>query len=209
MPARDALRGVLSLLAPARCAACDLLLTPTEDGFCTGCAALLDPVRRTDRRPTAAQLYGGPLAEAIQRLKYQGRTDLAPVLGALLVRAALDHGGEVDRVIPMPLHPARLRARGFNQATLLARPVARALGVSLDTRTLRRVRDTSSQAGLERRDRLRNVRGAFAARVDRPGRVLLIDDVRTTGATLTAAASALLAAGHLRVQTLALARADL
>jgi ComF family protein len=126
-----------------------------------------------------------------------------------LADAALPYAGHVDRVMPMPLHPARLRERGFNQSALLARPVARALGVPCDATSLRRIRSSCDQASLPRAKRADNVRGAFAVTGhSRFGRVLLIDDVRTTGATLAAAADTLLEAGFAEVRTLALARAE-
>jgi len=173
---------------------------------------LLDPLAaflRPPRPAAAIFLYGGPLAEALRRVKYGARPDLAASLGKLMASAAQPYAGRVDCVVPLPLHPARLRARGFNQAALLARPVARALGVPMRTRELRRVRPTATQASLPRGERLGNVRGAFRAKgATQLGRVLLIDDVRTTGATLASAAATLLDAGCPRVFTLALARAD-
>lgn len=206
------LASLLRLLAPARCAACDLALVMDEEGFCGGCDLLLDVLpaaQRPPREAAAGFAYGGPLAEAICRLKYGGRTDLAGALGRRLADLCAGYAGEVDVVMPLPLHAERLRERGFNQAALLARPVARTLGLALDARSLRRVRPTAVQASLPRPRRLDNVRGAFVARAStRPARVLLIDDVRTTGATLASAADALLASGHPRVYTLALARAE-
>jgi ComF family protein len=142
-------------------------------------------------------------------LKYAKRTELGPVLGRLLADAALPYAGRIERVMALPLHTARLRERGFNQSALLARPVAHALGAQLDVASLRRVRPTRDQASLPRANRADNVRGAFdVVGRQRPDRVLLIDDVRTTGATLAAAAEALLAAGFHEVHTLALARAE-
>lgn len=153
--------------------------------------------------------FGGPLADALRRLKYARRTELVPALAALLAGACAPLAGRVDAVVPIPLHPARLRARGFNQAALLAAPVAARLGVPLDAGALRRVRDTPAQAGLGASDRASNVRGCFAARL-RPGRtrVLVIDDVRTTGATFAEAARALREAGAIEVHVRALAGAD-
>ena len=203
--------SLLQLLAPERCAACDALLDETEPAFCAACAPLLEPSSpEPDALPVgspAAFLYGGPLATAIQRLKYAGRSELARPLGALLADYAVVFGGRVERVVPVPLHPSRLRERGFNQSALLARPVAQALGVPFDPHWLARVRPTRDQAGLARDARSQNLRGAFAARGARAPRVLLIDDVRTTGATLAEAAEALLRAGCEHVHTLALARA--
>lgn len=152
-------------------------------------------------------LYQGPVADAIRHFKYASKTERAPELAALLVDAALAHAGHIDAVIPLPLHPKKLGERGWNPAALLARPVARALGVPLHTRWLTRVRATAAQAGLSRSERLRNVQGAFAAKEVPPARVLLIDDVRTTSATLDEAARCLGARGH-DVYTLALAWAE-
>lgn len=166
-------------------------------------------MERTPGSVAAAFLYGGPLADAIARFKYGGRAELAGVLGALLAEAALPLAGHVDCAVPLPLHPSRLRERGFNQSALLARPVARALGVPLEVDWMRRIRPTVDQAGLARADREGNVRGAFAAEpLEGSPRVLLIDDVRTTGATLASASHALLAAGASEVRTLVLARAE-
>jgi len=202
---QDALHALLEVLSPGGCAGCGLPLAAGERGFCGGCALLLEPSPQTPpAHVAAAYAYGGPLAEAVLALKYAGRTELAAPLGRLLAQAAVPYAGKVDEVVPLPLHRGRLRERGFNQSALLARPVARALGVPLVTHRLRRVRPTPAQASLPREGRLANVRGAFAARAGAP-RVLLIDDVRTTGATLTAAAEALLDAGALRVYALALA----
>jgi ComF family protein len=204
--------SLLQLLAPERCAACDGLLDEGEVGFCAACAPLLEPIAAEPGAPpiaaAAAFMYGGPLADAIQRLKYGGRSELARPLGALLADYAIGFGGLVECVVPVPLHPVRLRERGFNQSALLARPVARALGVPLDPHWLARMRPTRDQAGLAREARSHNLRGAFAARGPRAQRVLLIDDVRTTGATLAEAAEALLRAGCVHVHTLALARAS-
>ena len=203
----------VELLAPRRCAGCNRMMRFEQRGaFCAACAPLLElapPAHRPPGHSAAAFVYGGPLADAIVRLKYSRRSELAPMLGALLAEAALPYAGRVARVVPLPLHRARLRARGFNQSALLARPVARALGVPLDARALRRVRATADQARLPRASRAENVRAAFAVARDVHGaRMLLIDDVRTTGATLAEAAAALSEAGAAEVYTLALARAE-
>jgi ComF family protein len=199
--------GLMDLLAARRCAGCDEALDPAEEHFCGLCEPLLEPADRRDAG-RAAYVYGGPLADAIRRLKYGRRTDLAWPLGLRLAEAALGAAGEVDAVIPVPLHPRRLRQRGFNQAALLARPVAQVLAVPLVTGALRRRRDTVPQASLEPAARGRNVRGAFVVTEAPPPRVLLLDDVRTTGATLTECAERLRAAGVERVRTLVLARAE-
>lgn len=200
-------RGLLDLVAPRVCPACDGALAAGQMGFCGACAPLLDPGERAGRA-VAAYVYGGPMADAILALKYGGRTEHATVLGRLLAERAVELAGSVDAVVPVPLHPARLRERGFNQSALLARPVARALAVPLVTSDLRRVRDTPPQASLAARARATNVRGAFLALHAPASRVLLVDDVRTTGATLAECAEALVTAGVDEVITLVLARAE-
>jgi len=150
--------------------------------------------------------YGGPVADAIQRFKYDGRSECGAALGSVLAADARRWVGKVDVVVPVPLHWRRRRARGYDQAALLARPVAKALGVPALLRGLRRVRDTPSQVGLPHAERQRNIAGAFAPwRLRGAERVLLVDDVRTTGATLRAASKALEAGGVSEVHTFVLA----
>jgi ComF family protein len=162
--------------------------------------ALLPP-----QTSAAAFLFQGPLADAIRRFKYAGRTELGPGLGRLLGEACSPFAGTIDRVVPIPLHPDKLRARGYNPAALLAREVAARLGAPLDCSLVRRVRATHVQAALPRSARASNVRRAFSVRPSvSKARVLLVDDVRTTGSTLSEAALALTEAGH-TVTSLALA----
>ncbi len=193
--------SLTSILAPPRCAACD---EPTR-AMTLLCPMCADTVERSSD-PRAPFAYGGALATAITRFKYQPIPELGRSLGELLAHEAsklpLSH---VSAVVPVPLHPARLFDRGFNQAALLARPVARALGVHFLPRALERTRATVKQADLDRTARLRNVEGAFVARGRILGSVLLIDDVRTTGATQEACSSALKAAGCENVTCLVLA----
>ena len=119
--------------------------------------------------------------------------------------AALAPGPPPDLVAPVPLHPQRLRARGFNPAALAAREVARRCGARMDTTVLERLRDTPSQTGLGRRARRANVRGAFACAKTPPRCVWLVDDVVTTGSTLAEAARALRRRGARRLVGVALA----
>ena len=202
-------RGLLFLLSDPACAACELPLGPQQTLFCEACGDLLEPFPQVapQRLPSACYHYGGPLAEAIRRLKYGGRPDLARPLGQLAARTGAAFAGRVDQVVPIPLHGSRLRSRGYNQAALLAAPLARALGVPLRVGPLRRIRPTLPQAGLELSQRVDNVRGAFVARQLR-GRVLLVDDVKTSGATLAEAAAALGAAGATAIHPFALGQVE-
>jgi len=156
----------------------------------------------------AAGLYAFPLDRLVMRLKYAADLPLAAALGALLARAAAAAGapGRVDALVPMPLAAARQRARGCNQAREIAKALARASGLPL-ARGLLRIKAGAPQAALPWRERVRNVRGAFAASRAFDGmRVALVDDVMTTGATASAAAAALRRAGAAHVEAWVVAR---
>lgn len=159
-------------------------------------------------------LYEGPLAAAVRTLKYRRRPDLGGPLGLRLadaVRSAAltDALTDAPVLVPVPLHPLRLAERGYNQSGLVARAAAVALGLRSELRLLSRVRVTNEQASLDRRARLENVSAAFAVRApvdDR--RIIVVDDVVTTGATALACARALESAGAVVIAIAALARAD-
>jgi competence protein ComFC len=153
----------------------------------------------------------GPLQRAVHRLKYRGRPGAARVLVDLLVPVAAELGLRSAEgpplVVPVPLYPLRERQRGYNQAALLARPLAERLDFPYAPGLLARRRQTAPQVGLSRAQRRENVRDAFVARPGVAGRVvLLVDDVTTTGSTLASAATACLAAGATRVYAVTLAR---
>lgn len=178
-----------------------------EDHTCENCLTKR-PYYDIARAP---YLYQGPLMTAIHDLKYAGKTHLARSLGLLLASYAAQWFGEVNGlvVMPVPLHPARLRERGFNQSLLLARHVASRLEVDLDYLSLRRIRSTRPQTRLTSDERKKNVRRAFGV-IEKnalKGRtVLLIDDVATTGSTLSECSRALKKAGVKEVYCLVLAR---
>ena len=158
----------------------------------------------------APYLYDGGVMEAIHALKYGGRTSLVDAVGPLLVSFAEDWLDQDDGIImPVPLHPKRLRERGFNQSLLLAREVASGTGRELDYLSLQRTRYTKPQTGLKSDDRRKNVRGAFGLtdRINMKNRsVILVDDVATTGNTLNECARILKKAGCKKVLCLVLAR---
>jgi ComF family protein len=149
--------------------------------------------------------YTGVGKEIVHTLKYGGYTRVVERLAAPLMLGVLDAGDRFDAVVPVPLHRSRLRRRGFNQAELLARGVARKINapVSGTLQVVRRIRD---QVELSAAGRRANVAGAYSARARVRGRVLLIDDVYTTGATMSACAEALLGAGAKEVHALSLCR---
>lgn len=208
MPARTVLRGLVDLIAPPRCAACDLLLDPGEEGFCGACEPLIERLSGAEGA-MAALRFGGPLADAMRRFKYGGRSELARPLAALVVERARAACAGIDAIVPVPLHARRLRERGYDQTSLLAGELARAVGVPRRLDLLTRSRATATQASLDRAGRLANVERAFVASPRAAGlRLLVLDDVRTTGATLADASRALLAVGAARAHSLALALAD-
>ncbi len=162
--------------------------------------------------------YDGSMLKAIHRLKYDGRTALAKPLGKLLASALpncdpLLDGRTVldafDVVIPVPLHPSRLKTRGFNQAELLAREVCAGTGWHLEIGNLQRVRKTPTQTAMTMEERAANVLGAFTLRETRPmlhKQVLIVDDVLTSTSTAREIARVIAEAGASRVCVCALAR---
>lgn len=233
-----ALASALDFIFPPRCPGCARRAAVVA--FCPACAATIAPVREplcpicgdcfsgsgpdhccsrcllkppAYRRARACALYRsdnpGPLVAALHRLKY-GRD---VTLGAPLARHLSEHCPlpvDHDLLVPVPLDLARLRWRGFNQAVLLGRALARNRGRRFHPMALRRIRPTAIQVGLGEEERRRNLAGAFAVR-DRAavrGRsVLLVDDVMTTGATVAECAAALRKAGARRIDVVVLARA--
>jgi ComF family protein len=227
--ARALAGALLDLVYPPRCAACggDAGRGP----FCDVCAEAVEPVPpgcvrcglpgpellcgtcRADPPAfdavRAGALFGGPVADAIHRLKYGNRPSLARPLGAWLAAIAPPAPGAA--IVSVPLARGRRIERGYDQAALLADAVARAAGArrSRVRGALLRVRETPPQVGRTRAERSRNVAGAFEASRALSGRdVVLVDDVVTTGATADAASRAAKDAGARSVTVLALARAD-
>lgn len=195
-----------------RCEHCDLPLYARGGTRCAMCVRLVTQGQTSAvDRIVVASIYEGPLGSAIRALKFRRQRRLAAPLGSLLIDAARRVGLAVDVIIPMPLHAGRRRERGYNQASLLARPLARTLGVPLREDLLIRSRATQPQTRLTVSQRHANVSDAFAltalaATALAGKRIALVDDVTTTGATLDAAAHALRAARPAAIYALAVAR---
>lgn len=198
-----ACRGAVRLLQPPLCPHCGQTLA--ENQVCLGCP----PGGYHFVALRAWAEYSGPLRGAIHRLKYKGDMALGETLARPMIELLLRLGWRVDVVTPVPLGVARQKQRGYNQATLLALPLALACGLAYRPQALRKVRQTRTQVGLSRSARRQNVAGAFQADPRRvQGKiVLVVDDVATSGATLDACAAALLSAGAQAVYGLTLARA--
>ena len=166
------------------------------------------------RRPaldscTAVFAYGGQIAVALRRLKFNRRSDIARGLSPLLSTDFAIAAQRAELAIPIPLHRRRLARRGFNQSQRLLLPLAKEAGIPVARGALRRRRDTAPQAKLSAKERQSNLQGAFeAAPTLRGKRILLCDDVRTTGSTLDAAARALRRAGATEIHAFVVACAD-
>jgi ComF family protein len=208
-PSRPVCDACVARFAPpaARCGGCAL---PLPEGVtrCGDCIARPPPLDAC----LAACTYAWPWPDAIAAFKFRGEAGWAAPFATLMrsapwVEPALE---QCDLVLPMPLAPGRLRERGFNQAHELARRLS---ARKTDPRLLLRTRETPAQSGLARAERLLNLRGAFAVeplRTERVGgrRIVLVDDVMTSGASLFTAAEALRLAGAAHITAVVLARTD-
>ncbi|BCH22749.1 amidophosphoribosyltransferase [Mesorhizobium sp. L-8-3] len=191
---------------------CAVMGTPFShdmgEGFLSA-EAIADPP--PFERARAAVAYTGVAREMVQGLKYNDRTDLAPWMARWMLRAGAELVAEAQVVVPLPLHWRRFLSRRFNQSAELGRAVARMAELPFEPEALRRLRGTRRQVGLRRNEREDNVRGAFRVPPEaeihiRGRRVLLIDDVYTTGATAVAATLALKRGGAAAVDILTFAR---
>ena len=211
-------------LFPERCPGCR---ESTREGFCAACVAsfarlsqpcalcgLPLPVAMCPRRlhtwhvsaVIAPFVYSAPLDCYVRQLKYAGARKLGRALGLLLAARLAPELRAIDALLPMPLHAQRLRERGYNQATEIARAVARLQGLPL-LQGAARLRASPPQTSLDARARYANSAGAFGAPSRLAGRrIAIIDDVITTGATVNALAEALLSAGATHVEAWAVAR---
>lgn len=197
-----ACRADLAWIQPPVCVHCGRRL---RGGECRACRRLSPAVRLR-----AAVWFSGPIIQAIHQFKYNGITAAAKPLSELMLSSWQQWALPAELVVPVALHPQRERERGYNQAALLARQLSDRLSLPLAEHALVRTRVTRPQVGLSAGERVRNVSGAFQADATLvAGRqILLVDDVCTTGATLKAAAEALLEGGASGVSAYCVARAD-
>ena len=229
------LRAAAAALLPPRCLVCQAAGANGHD-LCGACAAALPwndpacarcglPLPAGDsvcgtclRRPppfaacTAALRYEAPMDRLLPRLKYHGDLAAGALVSALMLqrlRGLPVTDAAPQALVPVPLHPARLGRRGYNQALELARPLGRAFAIPVLPELLRRTRATAAQTELGAEERRANVRGAFALGAGSavPAHVALVDDTMTTGATLTECARALQRAGCARIDVWVAARA--
>jgi len=196
-----------SLIRPQnQCTVCaDALETGIENQLCGRCQTHPPAYDQV----SAALRYCEPVDQLIQDLKFNNKLYLAPVLGNILIKHIThQHQPLPDVLLPMPLHRARLRSRGYNQSLEIARSIGRQLGISIDSRLAIRVRNTDPQSSLRPGQRARNVHRAF--KITRPIEnlsIALVDDVLTTGHTANALAGALKKAGAKEVLVWVVARA--
>jgi ComF family protein len=190
---------------------CERLGTPFQTDLGPGILslkAITDPP--SFGRLRAAARYDATARLLVHRLKYSDRLDLGAAMGRWMVRAGHEVLDGADLLVPVPLHRMRFWGRRFNQAGELAKAIARETGLPVEHEALRRVKATKSQVGLSATERARNLSGAFrpaaaAGETVRGRRVVLIDDVMTTGATLNSAASVLRRAGAAEVDAIVFA----
>jgi ComF family protein len=189
---------------PCRCCALPLPATSKPDSLCGEC----QNHRRPYDRVTAPCLYKGEIQRLHQAFKFHRKLSAGRLLSDLLCDA-IEARGEtnVQLLIPVPLHPSRVRQRGFNQAMEIARIASRRFGIPVDQSCIRRIAATAPQSGLTKRERIKNIRGAFAMkRPVEPEQVAIIDDVMTTGMTIEQVARVLRQHGVRRIDAWVVAR---
>jgi len=238
--AKDVTSGLADMLFPPQCPTCGAALVGGGELFCSDCLSavrfIVPPLCTSCGLPFATNqgadhfceecilspppfcaarslgVYEGALLDAIHLFKYHEKISIGETLGRMMAQAPYDSLAIIDYslIIPVPLHPKRLRERGFNQSLVLARQVSKRFSIPLDFSALRRRVHTEAQVNLSGRERRANVRGAFEvtdqSRIQ-GHKVVLIDDVYTTGSTAAECSNVLVQSGAKEVAVLTLARA--
>lgn len=201
--------NLISLVTNSFCQQCGTPLPTGHSDRCQRCCT--QPLKSIDGIRAAAHFEKTPIREAIHALKYENHRALPGILSQLLAEAYRRFGLKADTILPIPLHHLRHKERGYNQSELLAKELGEKLGLPVNCRSLKRTRHTKVQVDLPAVERYQNVAEAFfcSDRELSEQRVLLVDDVCTTGATMDACAAALKLAGVKSVWGLALARASI
>jgi ComF family protein len=218
----------ISLLFPRLCYACGENLLRNEDLICTGCYAFIPRTNfHTETNNPVAQLFwgrcmvekaasfsyyskGSRIMKLIHNLKYKGIAEIGYLLGRMYGPSLRSSGftSDIDLIIPVPLHPSRERARGFNQSDIISRGIADATGLTVSACSLSRRMPSSTQTRRSRYDRWTNVEGIFS--VENPENlagkhILLVDDVITTGSTIESCANELLKVEGVRISVVSIA----
>lgn len=224
------LDSLVQLLFPQRCVVCNCLLTENEKVLCQSCNLNLPRTglhlekdnevekllwgKMNIERATSYFYYtkGSGYRQLLHQLKYKGRKDIAQDMGFMMGEELASDGffDDIDLIIPIPLHHKKKRSRGYNQSEEIGKGISRATGIPMKTSCIERQRNNTSQTSKSAYERWENVSGIFA--VNRPEQlenrhILLLDDVMTTGATITACADALNAIPGIRISVLTLALA--
>jgi ComF family protein len=202
---QDCFKRIAFITFPV-CERCGASISTDGLPLCVQCKN--NPLQSTDGIRSASYYEDNPIRPAIHFLKYRNHRGLASILGKILIEAYRRYNLKADVIVPVPLHPSRLRERGYNQSQLLANEIGIFFNLPVDTDTLQRVRKTKSQMELEVNERRQNVLNAFVCRSKKLAgqKVLLVDDVCTTGSTLDACAAALKEGGAASVWGLTLAK---
>ena len=205
------INAALSILFPPRCAICR---KESEEVLCLTC---LDQIKFSEKSTPFCSVaeYEGTLRAAIKKFKFKGKKKLAQALGNLLIDylnlpLSEINMGKIDMLVPVPLHIKRLKKRGFNQAALLAQVISKYYGVPLAENILVRSKNTKPQFDLKKHERHENIKNAFSVRTPdqiKVKRLLLLDDIYTTGSTIIECLKVLKDAGAKRVKVLTLSRA--
>lgn len=205
--------SLLDWIYPPKCISCRTIFTPVHNAprkwICKNCRPLLIPAPEPiGRECLAAFVYDDLMRDMIHNMKFRSERRIAQGLGILFAEEAAGWGLKADVIVPVPLHPSKRRIRGFNQAEVLAKPVADALGIPIAPDMILRVKKTLPQSGLSVTAREENLMDAFTFNNKKHSaagkRIILIDDIYTSGATMNACSEILMRSGADEIRLAAL-----